>query len=102
MADSVRVDDGSATRDARGEWVPRILCTRAALFAWPPERDTRMSIDSFFHYLHHRYFERNYGSGRIPLDRWFGTFHDGSEQAHTAMRRKRAAPAEVVAGQGAP
>ena len=36
MADTVRVDDGNATRDARGEWVPRILRTRAALFAWPP------------------------------------------------------------------
>lgn len=35
MADSVRVDDGSATRDARGEWVPRILRTKAVLFAPP-------------------------------------------------------------------
>ena len=41
------------------------------------ERDTRMSIDSFFHYLHHRYFECNYGNSKLPLDRWFGTFHDG-------------------------
>ena len=58
------------------------------------ERDTRVSIDSFFHYLHHRYFECNYGNSRLPLDRWFGTFHDGSEAAHAAMRRKRALPAE--------
>ena len=58
------------------------------------KRDTRMSIDSFFHYLHHRYFECNYGNSKLPLDRWFGTFHDGSEGAHAAMRRKRAMPAE--------
>ena len=60
--------------------------------------DDDMSIDSFFHYLHHRSFECNDGSGRIPLDRWFGTFHDGSEQAHAAMRRKRTTPAGDVAG----
>ncbi|MEZ4621943.1 MAG: hypothetical protein R2867_41430 [Caldilineaceae bacterium] len=27
-----------------------------------------------FHYLHHRYFECNYGEITIPLDKWFGTF----------------------------
>eukprot|EP00928_Gymnodinium_smaydae_P090419 TRINITY_DN74217_c0_g1_i1.p1 TRINITY_DN74217_c0_g1~~TRINITY_DN74217_c0_g1_i1.p1 ORF type:complete len:358 (+),score=30.27 TRINITY_DN74217_c0_g1_i1:54-1127(+) len=32
---------------------------------------------SYFHYLHHRYFECNYGEATIPLDRWFGTFRDG-------------------------
>ena len=32
----------------------------------------------FFHQLHHRYFECNYGTSEIPFDRWFGTFHDGS------------------------
>lgn len=34
---------------------------------------------SYFHYLHHRYFECNYGEASIPLDRWFGTFRDGLE-----------------------
>ena len=32
---------------------------------------------SYFHYLHHRYFECNYGEAGIPLDKWFGTFRDG-------------------------
>jgi lathosterol oxidase len=32
---------------------------------------------SYFHYLHHRYFECNYGESTLPLDRWFGTFRDG-------------------------
>ena len=36
---------------------------------------------SYFHYLHHRYFECNYGEATIPLDRWFGTFRDGISEA---------------------
>jgi len=32
---------------------------------------------SYFHYLHHRYFECNYGEAGLPLDKWFGTFRDG-------------------------
>ena len=41
----------------------------------------------FFHQLHHRYFECNYGTSEIPFDKWFGTFHDGSEEG---TRRTRA------------
>lgn len=37
------------------------------------------------HYLHHKYFECNYADGAIPLDKWFGTFHDGSDEAQKAM-----------------
>lgn len=40
----------------------------------------------YFHYLHHRYFDCNYGVPMIPLDQWFGSFHDGSPEAHKAMR----------------
>eukprot|EP00939_MAST-03C_sp_MAST-3C-sp1_P002868 g2868.t1 len=29
-----------------------------------------------FHYLHHRYFECNYGTSTFPFDRVFGTFRD--------------------------
>lgn len=44
---------------------------------------------NFMHYLHHKYFEVNYGGdGHIPLDRWFGTFHDGSPQAQERMNRR--------------
>ena len=40
----------------------------------------------YFHYLHHRYFECNYGAdGPVPLDKWFGSFHDGSDEAQEAM-----------------
>jgi sterol desaturase/sphingolipid hydroxylase (fatty acid hydroxylase superfamily) len=44
---------------------------------------------SFFHQLHHRYFECNYGENDFPFDYWFGTFHDGSPESHTNMREKR-------------
>ena len=42
----------------------------------------------FFHYLHHRYFECNYGVTIFPFDRWFGTFHDGSPEAHARMQER--------------
>ena len=38
-------------------------------------------IGSFFHQLHHRYFECNYGDEDMPWDRWFGSFHDGTPEA---------------------
>lgn len=50
----------------------------------------RLGLDSgnYFHYLHHRYFECNYGGSVAPLDQLFGTFHDGSPAAHAAMRAR--------------
>jgi sterol desaturase/sphingolipid hydroxylase (fatty acid hydroxylase superfamily) len=42
----------------------------------------------YAHYLHHKYFECNYADGAIPLDRWFGSFHDGTEAAHEAMNTR--------------
>ena len=43
---------------------------------------------NFFHYLHHRYFECNYGGPAAPLDRWLGTFHDGSPETQEKMQEK--------------
>ena len=42
-------------------------------------KGTKIDLGDFFHQLHHRYFECNYGTLEMPLDRWFGTFHNGSE-----------------------
>ena len=53
--------------------------------------DACFDTDSDAHYLHHRYFECNYADGTVPLDKWFGTFHDGSDAAHRAMNQRRAA-----------
>jgi sterol desaturase/sphingolipid hydroxylase (fatty acid hydroxylase superfamily) len=39
------------------------------------------STDNFYHYLHHKYFRVNFGDSLlIPLDRMFGTFHDGTRR----------------------
>lgn len=43
----------------------------------------------FHHQLHHRYFECNYGTVDAPWDRWFGTDHDGSEEATSRVRKRR-------------
>jgi len=37
-----------------------------------------------FHYLHHKFFECNYGPSDCPLDRWFGTFRDRIEPKRNA------------------
>lgn len=50
----------------------------------------RLAIEggSHFHYLHHKFFECNYGGSLVVLDRLFGTFHDGTDEAHVAMRQR--------------
>lgn len=47
-----------------------------------------MDSDNYNHYLHHKYFEVNYGERLIPLDEWFGTAHDGSPEADEAMYKR--------------
>ena len=51
----------------------------------------RLALGTFYHQLHHRYYECNYGNQEMPWDRWFGTFHDGSEEStrQTRTRKKR-------------
>ena len=41
---------------------------------------------SQFHYLHHRFFECNYGSNSSPLDKIFGTFRDKLKESGTTYR----------------
>ncbi len=43
----------------------------------------------FHHQLHHRFFECNYGTVDAPWDRWFGSFHDGSDEATVRVREQR-------------
>lgn len=47
-----------------------------------------LAAGSHFHYQHHKFFECNYGGSLMPLDKWFGTFHNGSEQADRDLRDK--------------
>ena len=51
-------------------------------------KDAHFATHAFAHYLHHKYFECNYADGAIPLDRWFGTFHDGTKESQEAMDRR--------------
>ena len=44
-------------------------------------------MGDYFHWLHHRYFEGNYGELTVPLDKWFGTYRDGPEAYQSAATR---------------
>lgn len=49
----------------------------------------------YFHYLHHKYFECNYGAdGGMPLDEWFGSFNDGTQASIDAMNERFIARAQ--------
>ncbi len=50
--------------------------------------DKFIDTHCFAHYLHHKYFEVNYADGSIPLDKWFGTFHDGSEEGDQLVKAR--------------
>ena len=43
---------------------------------------------AYAHYLHHKYFEVNYGDGLVPLDKLFGTWHDGTPGGEAAMKSR--------------
>jgi len=44
---------------------------------------------AFAHYLHHKYFNVNFGDGAVPFDKLFGTWHDGSQQSEIAFRNRK-------------
>lgn len=48
-----------------------------------------LKTGGYFHYLHHRFFTVNFGTEIVPLDDWFGSFHDGTQEAHQAMLERR-------------
>jgi sterol desaturase/sphingolipid hydroxylase (fatty acid hydroxylase superfamily) len=43
--------------------------------------------EHYIHYLHHRYFRINYTVEMVPLDKWLGTFYDGTEAGRAMLRR---------------
>ncbi|MEM1419211.1 MAG: sterol desaturase family protein [Pseudomonadota bacterium] len=49
-----------------------------------------LALGTFHHQMHHRYFECNYGNLEVPWDRWFGSFHDGTEESHEKFKARRA------------
>ena len=51
--------------------------------------DAQIDSHAYAHYLHHKYFEVNYGAdGLITLDKWFGLWHDGSKEADEQMKER--------------
>lgn len=51
--------------------------------------ETALDSHAYAHYLHHKFFEVNYGGdGLIPLDKWFGTFHDGTQEGDILMNAR--------------
>lgn len=49
----------------------------------------KLALGTFYHQLHHRYYECNYGNQEMPWDRWFGTFHDGSDKGTKETRSRK-------------
>lgn len=49
----------------------------------------RLALGTFHHQMHHRYFECNYGNLEVPWDKWFGSFHDGTEASHDKFKERR-------------
>ncbi len=50
--------------------------------------ETAVDTHAYAHYLHHKYFEVNYADGLIPLDKWFGTWHDGTPEGDKLMKQR--------------
>ncbi len=53
-------------------------------------RDDERSMEThaYTHYLHHKYFEVNYGDALIPFDKIFGTWHDGTPASDARLRER--------------
>lgn len=49
----------------------------------------RLALGTFHHQMHHRYLDCNYGNLEMPCDKWFGSFHDGSEESHQKLLQRR-------------
>ena len=47
--------------------------------------------DRYLHYLHHKYHTVNYGESNVPMDKWFGSLHDGTVEADEKFRKARMA-----------
>lgn len=56
----------------------------------------RFELGDFFHQLHHRFIECNYGGPESPLDTAINAWHDGTEEGEqaTAARRRQLSAAK--------
>jgi len=49
----------------------------------------RFQLGDFFHQLHHRFFDCNYGTWEMPWNEWFTTFHDGTDDGNELIKERR-------------
>jgi len=45
-------------------------------------------MEHYTHYLHHKHVQCNFGVDVVPLDRWLGTFHDGSDESYERLKNR--------------
>jgi Delta7-sterol 5-desaturase len=57
----------------------------------------RFQLGDFYHQLHHKFFDCNYGTWETPWDAWFNTFHDGTPQGDALVKERRR---KIWAGKG--
>lgn len=65
------------------------LCSHSGFAFLLVGKRHRLALGDFFHQLHHRCFECNYGTIDMPWDMWFGTFHDGTEESGLRVRNRQ-------------
>ncbi|MBL9035748.1 MAG: sterol desaturase family protein [Rhodospirillaceae bacterium] len=51
-------------------------------------KERAFATHAYTHYLHHKYFEVNYGDALVPFDKWFGTWHDGTAEGEARMQAR--------------
>jgi len=51
-----------------------------------------MRMGDFFHQLHHRFYECNYGTSEVGCDSWAGSFHDGTPAGAKHIRPQTKLP----------
>jgi len=64
-------------------------------------KEAKLNSEYYAHYLHHKLFEVNYADGVVPLDKWFGSFHDGSPEAEELLRARMRKRKEALAAKSA-
>lgn len=50
---------------------------------------TKFRLGDFYHQLHHRFYDCNYGTMAGPWDRLFSTYHDGTAAGDEKIRQRR-------------
>ena len=52
-------------------------------------KTAKLGLGDFFHQLHHKFFDCNYGTWETPWDKWFNTFHDGTPEGNEHIKERR-------------